>query len=150
MAALRAVAETLLGLARAPRDAHVGFRFVDRPQMVLLNGRYRNKHKSTDILTFCYAEAGLPVMGELVMCLPTILQRVQGMAPKTCWHFAHHCISLLVHGLGHLLGHDHVRFQDFCRMKRFENDLKRRFYSDCRPQSTACRLRRLFVNRGAA
>jgi probable rRNA maturation factor len=73
-----------------------------------LNARYRHKNKPTNVLSF--AGAGLRPdgrnhLGELIICAPVVAReaKIQGKKPES--HWAH----MTVHGVLHLLGHDHER-----------------------------------------
>jgi probable rRNA maturation factor len=72
----------------------------------VLNRRYRGRDYATNVLSFPYEPlpgAKAALLGDLAICVPVVLReaREQGKRPRD--HFAH----LTVHGVLHLLGHDH-------------------------------------------
>lgn len=75
-----------------------------------LNLSYRNKDKPTNVLSFesqmdealCQAIGSHP-LGDLVICIPVVLQEAVAQNKTPLHHFSH----LVVHGMLHLLGYDH-------------------------------------------
>lgn len=85
----------------------VTVRVVDAPEMADLNQTYRHKTGVTNILSFPFsAPPGLvlPLLGDMVVCLPVLQQEAAAQGKPLQQHWAH----LLVHGTLHLLGFDHV------------------------------------------
>lgn len=87
-------------------EAELSILIVDEVYCAELNSRYRQKNKSTNVLSFP-AETVLPdgmrLLGDIVICAPVVLREAQAMnlSPKAHW------LHMMVHGLLHLLGHDH-------------------------------------------
>lgn len=89
-----------------------------------LNADYRNKDKATNVLSFpqfedleTLSEAPSPVeMGDIVMAFETIKREAKEQN-KT---FKNHTAHLLVHGLLHLAGFDHMTKEDETEMESFE------------------------------
>lgn len=71
-----------------------------------LNARYRNKPHATNVLSFpAGAELpGLVVLGDLVICMPVIEREAVAQHKSRHAHLCH----MVVHGVLHLLGHDHI------------------------------------------
>lgn len=101
--ALRAWARAALG----DKPGDVTLRIVDETESQTLNGRYRGKQKSTNVLSFPYDGDMLdvPILGDLVICAPVVQREAteQGKDPRA--HWAH----MVVHGCLHLLGYDHEK-----------------------------------------
>lgn len=102
--------------AAAPAEAAVELviRLVDEAESRTLNHTYRGKDRPTNVLSFPFepppgvptellAADGLP-LGDLVICAPVVTREAaeQGKAPAA--HWAH----MVVHGVLHLRGYDHV------------------------------------------
>ena len=85
-----------------------------------LNARYRNKPHATNVLSFQYRAK--PLAGDVVLCHPVIAREAKAQGKILAAHYAH----LVVHGVLHLRGHDHVRNRDARRMERTEARLLRR------------------------
>tara|TARA_B100000676_G_C17858027_1_gene721819 strand:- start:137 stop:604 length:468 start_codon:yes stop_codon:yes gene_type:complete len=90
------------------RDAAaVNLRVTDEAEMSDLNQRFRAVNAPTNVLAF---PVGGPrdrlgdFVGDLVVCAP----RAMTEAAEQGKLFEHHCLHLVVHGVLHLLGFDHV------------------------------------------
>ncbi|MCW8871943.1 MAG: rRNA maturation RNase YbeY [Xanthomonadales bacterium] len=96
-------------VATALRDhgpAVLTVRIVERDEMHQLNQRYCGKDAATNVLSFpadLPDTIELPLLGDVVLCAPVVAEeaRLQGKSPEA--HWAH----LTIHGVLHLLGHDH-------------------------------------------
>ena len=88
----------------------LSIRIVDSEEMQSLNAQYRNKDRPTNVLSFP-AEIPEPIieqidslpLGDIVICAPVMQAEAteQGKLPE------HHWAHLTIHGVLHLLGHDH-------------------------------------------
>ena len=81
-----------------------------------LNKKFRNKNKSTDILSFPFEKKlnikKTPYIGDIVisyefMNKPKVLSAIEFKSKVT---------KIFIHGFLHLLGYDHVRLKDFKEM----------------------------------
>lgn len=104
---------------RSEGDYELSLRIVDGAEMQALNGRFRNKHATTNVLSFpadLPAHLELPLLGDLVICAPVVHReaREQGKAVAAHWH------HMLVHGTLHLLGYDHIEDADAELMEALE------------------------------
>lgn len=115
--------ELWAGLALKDRaDTELTLRLVDREESSQLNGQYRGKDGPTNVLSFP-AELppgiDLPLLGDIVICAPLVAEEAgqQGKSPGA--HWAH----LVVHGVLHLLGHDHQTAEEAGKMESLEADL---------------------------
>lgn len=127
-AALRRAARAALvagrrGSSKGRGDAALAIRIVGRREARAINTRWRAKDYAPNVLSFSAAlPAGLPrglrqaLLGDLVICAPVVAHeaRVQRKAPAA--HWAH----MVVHGVLHLLGHDHQQKAAAARMERLE------------------------------
>lgn len=113
----RWVAATLQQQRR--RSAELSIRLVDSAEGRELNQQYRGKDYATNVLSFPVelpSGIKLPLLGDLVVCAPVVGREAvaQGKSPRD--HYAH----LTVHGVLHLLGHDHKIEADAERMEAIE------------------------------
>ena len=89
-----------------------------------LNRDYRDKDAATDVLSFAQMEgdvfvSAVPILGDLVISLETAARQA-----VDCGHsLAAEVRILLVHGLLHLMGHDHLEDEERKKMARAEDDL---------------------------
>jgi probable rRNA maturation factor len=84
-----------------------------------MNRQYRGKDYATNILSFPYEplpgeKTGL--LGDLVMCPAVIIREAKKQGKPLRDHYAH----LTIHGVLHLLGHDHQTATDAERMEGLE------------------------------
>lgn len=107
---LKKIIETTLRYVGYKEDCEIGVACVDLEESQQLNLQYREKDKPTNVLSFPsdIPEEVLPMLdalplGDLVICIPVVLQEALEQKKTAQNHFAH----LLVHGVLHLLGYDH-------------------------------------------
>ncbi len=86
-------------------------RLVDEAESRQLNRDYRGRDKPTNVLSFPFeAPPGVPSehLGDLVICAPVVAREAleQGKSP------AHHWAHMVVHGVLHLRGYDHLEPAD--------------------------------------
>ncbi len=111
-------------------DSELSILFVGDRAMKSLNRRYRNKDKTTDVLSFPLQEIKFPnrpvLLGDIVISIPAARRQAAEAA-----HALNREIEvLLVHGLLHLLGYDHeAGAREARRMKRKELQLLKKFSS---------------------
>ena len=96
----------------------VTLRVVGAAESKRLNAGYRGKAHATNVLSFCYDRR----QGDVVLCHPVIRKEARAQQKQLAAHYAH----LVVHGILHLRGHDHVRQRDAARMERAETRILRR------------------------
>lgn len=89
-------------------DAELSVVIVDDDEMAGLNRQYRNIESTTDVLAFSmqegeYGDIMPELLGDVVISAPTAeaMSREHGVGRETVLDL------LLVHGILHLLGHDH-------------------------------------------
>src|SRR3989338_7662008 len=92
---------------RLPAPARVTLRIVGEREGESLNREFRRKRYATNVLTFCYDEAGC-LAGDVVLCATVIAREARAQAKTIDAHYAH----LTVHGLLHLQGYDHQHPRD--------------------------------------
>lgn len=83
-------------------DAEITIRFVAKDEGRELNRTYRQKDYATNVLSFPYQQED-PLQGDLVICLPVVINEAQAQNKPLEAHTAH----LIVHGMLHLQGYDH-------------------------------------------
>jgi probable rRNA maturation factor len=81
-----------------------------------LNRRFRGKDRSTNVLSFEGAPDGL---GDVVLALETVQAEADAQGKSLADHVAH----LVVHGVLHLMGHDHLGAAEARRMERLEREI---------------------------
>ena len=112
--------------AALERDARVTLRIVGGREGRSLNRRFRGRDHATNVLTFVYA-AGPALDGDIALCAPVVEREARAGAIALEAHYAH----LVVHGMLHLQGHDHVAARDAGLMEARESRILQRLgYAD--------------------
>lgn len=103
---------------------------VDEKKMQLINKKYRNKNKPTDVLSFSQLEGEqipkekfqFTILGDIIICLPVAIKQ----AKENQTFLFQEILRLLIHGLYHLLGYDHERSEEErILMEKKEKQLKK-------------------------
>ena len=113
--------ETILA-AEQEKDAELTVRIVDENESAELNEEYRNKTGSTNVLSFpfeCPSEVELNLLGDLVICAPVVEREAKQQGKPSQAHWAH----MLVHGILHLLGYEHIDKDDAQKMESHEIEI---------------------------
>jgi len=82
-------------------------RIVDCSESATLNQRYRHQCGATNVLSFPFEAPEMissPLLGDLVICAPVIEQQAEQQQKPLFHHWAH----IVVHGVLHLCGYDHL------------------------------------------
>ena len=115
----RAWVDAALIGGRRRKPAEVAIRLVGSGEGRVLNRRYRQRDYATNVLSFpAELPAGLklPLLGDIVICVPVVAREAREQGKNLRDHFAH----LTVHGVLHLLGHDHQHAAEARRMENLE------------------------------
>lgn len=109
----------------------LGLTFTDDIAVRTLNRDYRGRDSATNVLSFAFQDGealpqpdGAPVeLGDLVLAYETILHEADLQARPVNHHLTH----LIVHGVLHLLGYDHMTDDEAAEMESLEIDILKRF-----------------------
>lgn len=107
---IKKVIETTLRFIDVDQNCEIGIACVDNDESHKLNLEYRQKDKPTNVLSFpsdvpeeVLAMLDALPIGDLVICIPVVLQEAIDQNKTPIEHFTH----MLVHGTLHLMGYDH-------------------------------------------
>ena len=128
--AVRSVLGICLEAESVQGDASIGLLFCGDRTMKELNAQFRGKDKTTDVLSFpedpdpsspVVAESG-PFLGDIAISLPQCFRQAgdQSVDP------GEELVRLLVHGVLHLLGYDHIEMEERKQMEARERVCRRR------------------------
>ncbi len=119
----RRAARAVLGAVSIGRRSRceLGIVLADDRFVRRLNRDYRGKDRPTNVLSFASGDGPLPPtarrpLGDIVLALGTLRREAREQDKSLRDHFAH----LVVHGVLHLCGHDHVEPRRAARMERIE------------------------------
>jgi probable rRNA maturation factor len=99
--------------------SEVTIRIVGNEESQHLNHQYRGKDKPTNVLSFPFeAPPGItvPLAGDLVICAPVVEKEAQEQHKEPVAHWAH----MVVHGMLHLQGYDHIEDNEAEAMEALE------------------------------
>ena len=96
------------------KKAYFGIIFVDLKEIQRINKEYRWIDKVTDVISFALEDVSdnihmdMRILGDIYVCIPKMIEQA-----NTYGHSIKRELSfLVVHGLLHLLGYDHMDVQD--------------------------------------
>jgi probable rRNA maturation factor len=104
---LRKIAGTILKKLDQPR-AELSIALVGDAEMRPLNAKYRLKNKTTDVLSFAVEDqpsAASRLLGDVIISV----EQARRQAKERSHSLRREMVTLLIHGILHLLGYDHER-----------------------------------------
>ena len=104
------IARTIFASVPRPPSGIISVGFIGDTQMKKLNMQYRNKPKTTDVLSFSYMDdSSREYLGDVVISLAQARRQAKKGVRREC-------VDLLVHGILHVFGYDHEKPQDAKKM----------------------------------
>ncbi|MEM7401361.1 MAG: rRNA maturation RNase YbeY [Pseudomonadota bacterium] len=97
-------------------------RIVDESEVKTLNLKYRQIDKATNVLSFpaeVPSQVNIKFLGDIVICAPVVVSEAKEQTKNINDHWAH----LLIHGLLHLQGYDHIEENDANKMESLEVEI---------------------------
>jgi probable rRNA maturation factor len=137
----RSVADSVLDVDRWARlaevaSAHEGgvgeltLTFLDRSEMAELNAEHMGKEGATDVLSFPMDDVPTPgvptLLGDIVICPAVAADQFATHAGT----FDDEVALLVVHGVLHILGHDHAEAEETVTMRSRELALLEHYHWD--------------------
>lgn len=124
-----AIAAHVLAAEGVERDVEISLSYVDEDEMHELNHQWRDIDRTTDVLSFeCDSafDEDIPVdevleLGDIILAPEVIARQAPGFGNAP----ADECRLMLVHGLLHLLGYDHIEDDEAEEMEAREDALLR-------------------------
>ncbi len=92
-------------------ETELTIRVVDREESRGLNDQYRGKDQPTNVLSFPFETLDymeLPLIGDVVICAAIVEEEAKQQGKEIDAHWAH----MVIHGILHLLGYDHIEEED--------------------------------------
>lgn len=100
-------------------DTEVTIRLVTPEESTKLNHTYRGRERPTNVLSFPFeVPEGLdiPLLGDLVICADVVAREARDQSKSLSAHWAH----MVIHGMLHLQGYDHLNDADADVMEALE------------------------------
>jgi len=99
---------------------HVCIRFAHDKVVQELNAQWRNKDSVTDVLSFPMQEGDVYAadepLGDIILAMPFVCHEAQRLQLEPRAHILH----LIIHGMLHLLGYDHIHDDEARTMQGLE------------------------------
>lgn len=120
---LQAVADKVLAITETSLESEIGLQIIQDEQMQQLNLEYMGVDAPTDVLSFPVPfenpDTGNPFLGDILISYPTAARQAQAAG-----HPLEEEISLLlVHGILHLLGYDHLTPEEKAAMWEIQDTI---------------------------
>ncbi len=103
------------------QDSELLIRLVSPIEIQVLNKEYRDKNQVTNVLSFqseIPQEIGESILGDVVICAEVVREEAL-VGGKT---FSDHLTHMAIHGILHLVGHDHEDLESANKMESIEID----------------------------
>jgi probable rRNA maturation factor len=112
-----------LVLESSHQQAELTIRFVELSEMSELNLQYRKKTGPTNVLSFpselpkeMHSYLPVPFLGDIIICPEVLCEESIKLNKSLREHWAH----IIIHGVLHLLGHDHTQTDEEKLMQSIE------------------------------
>jgi probable rRNA maturation factor len=126
IAQLEQLASSVLAQEDAPKDSRIDITFVNATQIAEMNAEYRQIAEPTDVLSFAIGDDedfweqepdGSVILGDIVVAPEVVAQRLDKYDLDFCCAMR----LMVVHGVLHLLGYDHIKEKDAHIMEQLED-----------------------------
>jgi len=127
-----AAARAVMAVAGPVYATEIGVRLTSDSEMRTLNNTYRGRDSATNVLSFAMDDGdespssaenlsdGTPkLLGDVVIAYETCASEAEDQAKPLADHLRH----MVVHGVLHLLGHDHQSEDDALEMEQLERSI---------------------------
>lgn len=111
-----------VSLAMQEEVGELTVRIVDEEEMQGLNAEHRGQDKTTNVLSFPAEfppELEMTYLGDIAVCAQVVAREAESQGKPLAHHWAH----MLIHGVLHLRGFDHVQEGEAQEMEALEIEL---------------------------
>lgn len=116
---VEAVVDAAAKAALGTVEGNVVVLLADDAAVQDLNARFRQKDKPTNVLSFPAAESAFPHLGDVVLGLEYCAAEAEAQGKTLKDHLSH----LVVHGVLHLMGYDHMEDEEAEEMEGEERTI---------------------------
>ena len=117
---IKKIARLVLKELGVPGDSELSISFIDDAQMRELNRNYRNINRTTDVLSFPQGEGpDFTLLGDIIISIETAIRHANSYGVTQHEELK----KLIIHGILHLLGHDHKKKKETQIMREKEKEL---------------------------
>lgn len=123
----RAAVATLKEMGRDPEGHEISLLACDDVRIRALNGEFRGRDAETNVLSWPAVDGEIPLtdptglvfLGDIAISFDTCEREARDGATR----FEDHVSHLIVHGIMHLLGYDHIEDAEAYEMERIEANI---------------------------
>ena len=130
---LQAVANKVLAITETSLESEIGLQIIEDAQMQQLNLQYMGVDSPTDVLSFPVPfqnpDTGNPYLGDILISFPTAARQAEAAGHPV----AEEISLLLVHGILHLLGYDHLTPEEKTAMWDIQDTILTALHIHARP-----------------
>ncbi|UDG81311.1 Endoribonuclease YbeY [Candidatus Profftia lariciata] len=104
------------------KKVEVTIRLIDNAESYLLNMTYRGQNKPTNVLSFPFTapiSMNIPLLGDIIICRQLIEKEAKDQKINVQSHWAH----IVIHGVLHLLGYNHILEEEATKMETLEMEI---------------------------
>lgn len=112
----------ILSQTQEIKQKNITIRLVDKHESQALNKQFRGKDSPTNVLSFpsdLPTDIDVEYLGDIVICAPVVENEAREQHKSPNAHWAH----MLVHGVLHLKGYDHIQTTDALEMESLERTI---------------------------
>jgi len=106
----------------------VCIRFAHDGIIQTLNAQWRGKDKLTDVLSFPMQDGDTYTpeepLGDIILAMPFVIDEAQRLGCEPHAHIQH----LIIHGMLHLLGYDHIHDDEAYTMQALESEIMKELH----------------------
>jgi len=115
---IKKVVKTCLIEENMDANIELSLSFVNNEEIKKLNKNFRNKDYPTDVLSFPINERieDLTILGDIVISVDKVIEQAEEYKHS----FKRELVYLIVHGMFHLFGYDHIDIEDKEKMRKKE------------------------------
>lgn len=107
-------------LSRAYHNVSINIVIVSQERSQELNLAYRGMDKPTNVISLAYPDSNIAgyhaLLGEIILCDAVIIDEAKLQKKSIIEHYAH----MIIHGMLHLQGYDHITDEDAQSMETLE------------------------------
>lgn len=117
---LKKITRLVLKELGLPKDSELCITFIEDPQMRELNRTYRKIDRTTDVLSFPQSEGpDFTLLGDIIISIDTAKRHSESYGVTLHQELK----KLIIHGILHLIGHDHKKKKETEIMREKEKEL---------------------------
>jgi len=130
---LQTVADKVLAITQTSLESEIGLQIIQDDQMQQLNLEYMGVDSPTDVLSFPVPfqnpDTGNPYLGDILISFPTAARQAEAAGHPVTEEIS----LLLVHGILHLLGYDHLTPEEKTAMWEIQDTILNALQIHARP-----------------